>query len=368
LLQSLELARAFHDPSSIRDVSGPLSEHYRNKGDWKAALEMNELHTLMRDSVRNEEVRRSSIRQQYQYEFEKKETEMAATQAQQDVLARERLQVEKNRRNVFLFLGTGILILAAGLWNRLRYTRRSREAIEKEKDVSDGLLHNILPVEVAAELKVKGHAEARHFDRATILFTDFKGFTELSEMVTPAELVEELNHCFKFFDGLMERYRIEKIKTIGDAYMAAGGVPDPQHGAPADVVNAALDMQEFMATHKVRRQTEGKPYFEMRVGIHTGPVIAGIVGTKKFQYDIWGDTVNTASRMESSGEVGRVNISEATYVLVKNVKKANGEGGASYSPTPVQHSPEPMFVFTPRGKVHAKGKGEMEMYFVGRSS
>ncbi len=188
-----------------------------------------------------------------------------------------------------------------------------------------------------------GFTEARQFDNATILFTDFKGFTQLSEQVTPAELVQELNACFKEFDALMTKYHIEKIKTIGDAYMAGGGLPDPQHGSPADVVRAALEMQDFMEHHKAERNAAGKPYFEMRVGIHSGPVVAGIVGVKKFQYDIWGDTVNTASRMESSGEVGQVNISEATYALVKN---------------------EASFTFIPRGKVQAKGKGEMEMYFV----
>ncbi len=224
-----------------------------------------------------------------------------------------------------------------------------------EKERSDDLLHNILPEEVANELKATGHAVAKHFESATILFTDFKGFTEASEKLSPQDLVEELNTCFEAFDHIITAHGIEKIKTIGDAYMCVGGLPDPKSSTPADVVHAALEMQAFMIARKTERDAQGLPAFEMRLGIHTGPVIAGIVGVKKFQYDIWGDTVNIASRMESSGEVGRVNISEATYVLVKEVREVR-EGREV-----------PAFAFTLRGKVQAKGKGGMEMYFVGKA-
>jgi ligand-binding sensor domain-containing protein/class 3 adenylate cyclase len=254
------------------------------------------------------------------------------------------------------FIVGSMLLGAMAVWGIIRYRERMARAermrlqhmvdertrdLQAEKQRSDDLLHNILPHETAQELKATGTAQARHFDTATILFTDFKGFTQMSEKVTAAELVEELNLCFKAFDGLMEKYRIEKIKTIGDAYMAAGGLPDPAHGEATDVVRAALEMQVYMAHHRQEREAAGRPYFEMRVGIHSGPVVAGIVGVKKFQYDIWGDTVNTASRMESSGEVGRVNISEATYQLVKD-----------------------HFHCEYRGEIEAKGKGRMGMWFV----
>ncbi|MEO8068593.1 MAG: adenylate/guanylate cyclase domain-containing protein, partial [Flavobacteriales bacterium] len=248
---------------------------------------------------------------------------------------------------------------------------RRRRRIKAEHARSEALLLNILPAEVAEELKAKGHAEAKHFDNATILFTDFKGFTQASEKLSPQELVEELNTCFKAFDEIITARGIEKIKTIGDAYMCAGGLPDPKTSSPADVVHAALEMQAFMTSRKKERDAQGLPAFEMRVGIHTGPVVAGIVGVKKFQYDIWGDTVNTASRMESSGEVGQVNISEATYALVKEVngesELANGARAPGTSPSPFTSDHSPAFVFTPRGKVQAKGKGEMDMYFVNRS-
>ena len=220
-------------------------------------------------------------------------------------------------------------------------------SIKRGKQKSDDLLLNILPADIAAELKEKGRADARDFEMVSILFTDFKGFTAASEKLSAQDLVSEINTCFEAFDGIMGKYGIEKIKTIGDAYMAAGGLPFPTDDSVKNTVLAALEMQDFISKRKVELDAEGKPCFEMRVGVHTGPVVAGIVGVKKFQYDIWGDTVNTASRMESSGEVGKVNISEATYKLLKD--------DASFS-------------FASRGKIEAKGKGEMEMFFVEATS
>lgn len=221
-------------------------------------------------------------------------------------------------------------------------SERTRE-IAQERDRSENLLLNILPEETARELKEKGHSEARLFAQATVLFTDFAGFTALSEAMGPTELVSEINECFSAFDKTMEEYGLEKIKTIGDAYMAAGGLPEPARGSAVDAVLAALKMQSYIQQRFQENARVGKPGFSMRIGLHTGSVVAGIVGIKKFQYDIWGDTVNIASRMESSGAVGKVNISEATYQLVCT---------------------DPRFQFEARGHIQAKGKGEMEMYFV----
>jgi class 3 adenylate cyclase len=218
-----------------------------------------------------------------------------------------------------------------------------RNRIGKEKKRSEELLLNILPEATAKELKEKGHADAQLINQVTVLFTDFKGFTAISEQLSPKELVKDLHECFSAFDHICEKHGIEKIKTIGDAYMAAGGLPTPNSTHAQDTVQAALEMAAFVAESKSRKQAVGLPFFEIRIGIHTGPVVAGIVGVKKFQYDIWGDTVNTAARMESNSAVGNVNISQTTFGLVKN---------------------NPAFSFEHRGKMVVKGKGAVEMYFV----
>jgi len=331
----------------VRECQLCLTSAYEGLGDHRRALLAQRAYQSANDSLLklndSREVARMEVARTYQERMLADSLTNVRERYARELAHQEQLGAERDRRNLFLFSSMGVLVVAGGLYGRLRHMRRSREAISRERDRSDELLHNILPHEVAAELKEKGHAEARHFEQVTILFTDFKGFTQASELLSPQELVEELNICFKAFDKIIAARGIEKIKTIGDAYMCAGGLPDPTSCSPADVVHAALEMQAFMAARKALRDAHGKPAFEMRVGIHTGPVVAGIVGVTKFQYDIWGDTVNTASRMESSGAVGRVNISGATHALIEH---------------------DAAFVFDPRGLISAKGKGDLPMFFV----
>ncbi|MCB9246662.1 MAG: adenylate/guanylate cyclase domain-containing protein [Flavobacteriales bacterium] len=258
------------------------------------------------------------------------------------------LLLEKSRKRTFILLFGLIIAVALGLTYMFLNTRRfnatlrqKNEEIELEKKKADDLLLNILPADIAKELKETGKSEAQHFQEATIIFTDFKDFTRISEQLNPAQLVEELNDCFKAFDSIVTKYNIEKIKTIGDAYMAVGGLNGDAEAAK-NVVMAGIEMQEYIQNRKSRHS----PNFEMRVGIHSGPVVAGIVGDKKFQYDIWGDSVNTASRMESSGEIGKVNISSATYLRIEDC---------------------PEFHFSARGQVAVKNKDNIEMYFVTRA-
>jgi len=335
-----------------------LAEAYAATGQHRKAFSALQAYNVLNDSLQalnnGREVMRMDVTRSFQERMFADSLSNVRATFERELAYQHRLGEERDRRNVSVFAGIGVLALAIGLWTRLRHTRRSRAAIQHERDRSDGLLLNILPAEVAQELKDTGKAKARLYEQVTVLFTDFKGFTALSEQLTPDALVAEIDSCFRAFDAILEKHGIEKIKTIGDAYMAAGGLPDPATGRPIDVVRAALEMQDHMATYADQRKNEGRPFFEMRLGIHTGPVIAGIVGAKKFAYDIWGDTVNTASRMESSGEVGRVNISGNTHALVKDVPSSTGSG--------------PEFAFVHRGRVHAKGKGDLDMYFLERHS
>lgn len=236
----------------------------------------------------------------------------------------------------------GIFSVAAAYFYQNSQMRKLNKALNDEKKKSEELLLNILPEKIATELKEKGKVEPVDIYNATVLFTDFKDFTIIAEKLTAKELVDELDVCFKEFDNIISNYQVEKIKIIGDSYMAVAGLTGNSEMAAVNAVKAALLMQTFIS----QRRKQHSHSFEMRIGLHSGNVISGVVGNKKFQYDIWGDTVNIASRMENAGEQGMVNISEATYNMIK---KDHG------------------FTFTERGTLPVKNKGEMKMYFVNHS-
>jgi class 3 adenylate cyclase len=220
----------------------------------------------------------------------------------------------------------------------------ARQALESEKRRSDDLLLNILPAKIAEELKTRNEVEPRHYGSATIMFTDFKGFTRFAEAAEPRTLVNDLNRYFSAFDDIIERHNLEKLKTIGDAYMCAGGLPEENSSHPVDACRAAIEIQEFMTrTNRQREKMRMQPW-ELRIGLHTGPVMAGVVGKKKFTYDIWGDAVNVAARMESSGDPGRIALSESTYHRIKE-----------------------QFECERRDPIEVKNKGLMDTYFLNRT-
>ena len=218
---------------------------------------------------------------------------------------------------------------------------QKNKIIEEEKQRSEELLLNILPAEVMLELKKTGRTTARNYDLATVMFVDFKDFTLISNNLTPEELVTAIDHYFETFDNIIADHDVEKIKTVGDAYLCAGGLPIPNTKNPVEMVDVAFKFVRAVEELKKERTAENKISFDIRVGIHSGPLIAGVVGIKKFAYDIWGDAVNTAARMQQNGFEGKINVSGTTYELIKH-----------------------RFHCAPRGRIEAKNKGLVDMYFV----
>lgn len=331
--ESLEYAVPLNDVAGIKEAYQGLADSYSKKSDYANAFKYQELLLAIKDTIYNINTDKKLGTLQFTFDIEKKESQINLLNKDKELQKKE-LARQKFVRNSFIG-GFAVVLLFAGVF----FTQRNK--ISKEKKRSDQLLLNILPEETAEELKATGTAKAKSFESVSVLFTDFKNFTQASELLSPEELVAEINHCYSEFDRIISKYDIEKIKTIGDSYMCAGGLPVENQTHPVDIVSAGLEMVRFIEKNKQDRIAKGQPYFELRLGIHSGPVVAGIVGIKKFAYDIWGDTVNTASRMESSGEIGKVNISGTTYELVKHAFNC-------------QH----------RGKIEAKNKGTIDMYFV----
>lgn len=339
----LEIARELQSVSLQKEAYDCLYQSYKHLDDPEKSLYAYERSNYFKDQLKTDETASQLLGMQFKNQQLADSLAHAQKEHVLELAHQTQIQKKERQRNgVMVSLGF-IVIIAGGLLSRLNFVRKSKKIIEFEKQRSDDLLLNILPEKIAEELKDNGQVQAQGYEQVGVLFTDFKSFTKTAQNRTPQEIVAELNVCFRAFDTICERYQIEKIKTIGDAYMAVGGIPIPHRDAPARIVKAGLAMQEFMSRRQMENRATGKPVFEMRVGIHTGPIIAGVVGLKKFQYDVWGDTVNTASRMESNGLPGKVNISHSLYTLIKD---------------------HPDFSFEDRGSIAVKGKGKLIMYFV----
>lgn len=325
--RSHELSNKFNLKDQISDANLQLSELLDNAGKSREALEYYKMHIVYRDSLVNLE----NVQKMANLEVDKKELEVENLE-----------QKRKNQRIVF-WSTVGVLLLTAflayGLFKRHKYVKATNKIIAAEKQRSDDLLLNILPEETAQELKDKGRVEAKKYSSVTVLFSDFKGFTSYAEHLSPELLVETIDHYFSKFDRIMEKYGLEKIKTIGDAYMAVGGLSFDHVDQAKEMILAAKEMNDFVI--EMKQDDTISASFDMRIGINTGSVVAGVVGTKKFAYDIWGDAVNVAARMESNSEPGRINISENTYQKVKS------EFDCEY-----------------RGEVAVKNRGHLKMYFV----
>ncbi len=334
--RSLKLATQYGIKDQISESNLALSKIYEELRNAPKAFEYYKNHVLYRDSVNNISAVQEMANLRTDYEVSQKQIEV-------DLLEKESLIKNlQTKRQQFVIYGIVILLLLVALlafvvYRRYLFEKETKQIIEREKNRSEELLLNILPEETAEELKENGKVKAQRINSATVLFTDFKSFSAISEHITPEQLVKSIDYYFKEFDLISTKYNLEKIKTIGDSYMCAGGLPIENQTHAKDVVLAAREMMEFVN----KKVDNDLTHFEMRIGIHTGPIVAGIVGIKKWQYDIWGDTVNIASRMETNSVPGRINLSETTYELIKDD-----------------------FECEYRGSIDIKNRGIWKMYFL----
>lgn len=261
-----------------------------------------------------------------------------------DLVAKQNKLELENRKSGQKIMGLGmslIAIVALLLFYLYISRKKANETLELEKQKSDKLLLNILPEEIAEELKNTNKVQARSYRLTSVLFADIKGFTQISANMSPSLIIEELDYIFGAFDNIIQKHNIEKIKIIGDCYMCVGGIPQANDSNPLDIVKAAIEMQNFMHQMRLDRQTTQQQIYDIRIGINTGNVVAGVIGNKKFAYDVWGDVVNIAARLEKTCEPQKINISSSTYHFIK------------------EH-----FHCEYRGKIDVKGKDGLDMYYV----
>lgn len=330
--RSLELSQARGLKEQISEAHLQLFKLHKEAGNYEISLQHYTDHIAFRDSVRNIEAVQQMANLRTDYELAQKQIEVD-------------LGNQRARNGLIVSIATGIglimlSLLALAMYRRNQYMQKTQKIIKEEQARSKDLLLNILPRQTAAELLEKGKVTAKKFESVSVLFTDFVGFTKYAEILEPEQLVQGMDFYYGHFDSIMEKFGLEKIKTVGDSYMCAGGIPDPDSDHAVKIVQAAQEIVAFVEKAKEDRENK-KIRFDIRIGINSGPLVAGVVGTKKFAYDIWGDTVNVASRMESNSEAGKINISENTYNLVKD-----------------------HFDCEARGALAIKNHGKMKMYYV----
>ncbi len=327
---SLEHATKQQRKKIIGKANGLLADLAEFEGDTEKALN----HRNISNSINEELQQMRQQSRQHIYSLAQQQFD-----SENEILRGEQ-KIDRQRTMIILTAAVLLLLalLAVGLFGRYRYIRNTNRIISEEKKRSDGLLLNILPKDTAEELISHGHVKAKKYNSVTVMFTDFLGFTRYADDLPPEELVKAVDYYFSRFDQIIERHGLEKIKTVGDAYLCAGGLPDPSIDHPERIIRAAFDIIDLVK--KAKYDENDLTRFDVRIGISTGPVVAGVVGSMKFAYDIWGDTVNCASRMETNSEPMRINVSQYTFELVKD-----------------------KFDFTPRGEIEVKNKGKMRMYF-----
>ncbi|MDP9230558.1 MAG: tetratricopeptide repeat protein, partial [Bacteroidota bacterium] len=338
--QAETIAREINALHELQEIYQGLANSYAGTSDFKSAFRYQTLFTDTKGALYNIEADKKLASMQFDFDLQKKQGEINLL-TKDKTLNEVELKRQKVARNTLIAGLAFVLLIALLLFRNYRIKAKTNKILDKQKDEIEGLLLNILPSEVAKELQSTGIATPRNYESVSVMFTDFKGFTSLADKLSPRELVEELNACFIEFDNIIVKYNLEKIKTIGDSYMCAGGIPTPDDNHPYNIVQASLEIQEYIIKNNQRRAETGLEPWDARIGIHVGPIVAGVVGKKKYAYDIWGNTVNIASRMESNGAAGQVNISEPLYEIVKD-----------------------KYACTYRGKIYAKNVGEIDMYFV----
>ncbi len=317
-----------------------LALAYNKQEDYPKAYKYQTLYAAIKDSLYNIDTDKKLNGLQFVFDIQKK-------QAQVDLLTKDKalqeldLKRQKIAKNTLMGGLSLVFLITLILYRNYRNKIKVNKILDRQNAEIESLILNILPQEVAHELQKTGNATPRFYEKASVLFTDFKNFSKLADELSPQEVVSELSECFVAFDEIIENNNLEKIKTIGDSYMCAGGIPTPDDQHPLDMINASLQIQEFIKDRNEKRALLNLPAWDIRIGVNTGPIVAGVVGKKKYAYDIWGGTVNVASRLESNGEPGRVNISASTHELIKH-----------------------KYACTYRGKILAKNVGEVEMYFV----